>query len=294
MIPLELNLYKNDLVINQYIMQMINTDIFWYEKTFRAILMELWMIRNGKTIMQTSEEYSEKEMIDLCNESHDTLSDQRLYKGEKTQQVHNDTKSGSVSSKAQKNWPRKHFQINKNKSVESAMTCWESLEDSEQEEKMSKMIGQDEETNDDKEKQDDEMDNEEHVKSTVYVGNQLKIPVKELKLGVDDDTSTLTTQEILVKNLVYITNIQEESKSIVKDTRNNGKNPSKQDDKKLTVRTSPLEKSLPINRNDDLKDYRESGVDNNPGREKEQKKKAKKKKKLYILNSIWMMMWKCN
>ena len=37
MIPLELNLYKNDLVINQHIMQMINTDIFWYEKTFRAI-----------------------------------------------------------------------------------------------------------------------------------------------------------------------------------------------------------------------------------------------------------------
>ena len=41
MIPLESDQHKNDLVINQHIMQMINTNIFWYGKTFRAILMEL-------------------------------------------------------------------------------------------------------------------------------------------------------------------------------------------------------------------------------------------------------------
>ena len=41
MIPLESDQYKNDPVINQHIMQMIDTDIFWYEKTFRTILMEL-------------------------------------------------------------------------------------------------------------------------------------------------------------------------------------------------------------------------------------------------------------
>ena len=71
--------------------------------------------------------------------------------------------------------------------------------------------------NDDKEKQDNEKDDEEHVKSTAYMGNQLKIPAEELKLGVDEDTLTLTTQETLVKDLVYITNIQEESKGITKD-----------------------------------------------------------------------------
>ena len=37
MIPLELNQYKNDPVINQHIMRMIDTNIFWYGKTFRAI-----------------------------------------------------------------------------------------------------------------------------------------------------------------------------------------------------------------------------------------------------------------
>ena len=96
------------------------------------------------------------------------------------------------------------------------MMCWESLEDSEQEKRTIKTIGQDEETNNDKEKQDDDKDNNEHVKSTVYTGNQLKIPVEELKLGVDDNASTLATQETLVKNLVYITNIQEESERCTK------------------------------------------------------------------------------
>ena len=91
--------------------------------------------------------------------------------------------------------------------------------------------------NDDKEKQDNKMDDEEHVESTVYMWNRLKMPAKELKLGVDDDTSTLTTQETSVKNIVYITYIQEESKGITKDAQNNGKNPSEQDDKKPTART---------------------------------------------------------
>ena len=141
MIPLELSLYKNDLVINQHIMQMIDTDIFWNKKTFRAILLELQKIWNGKPIAQTSEEHSEKKMIDLCNESHVMLDDPRLYKGEKAQQDCDNMKSVSVSSKAQKNRHRKCFQINENKNVESAMMCWENLEDSEQEPKTKKMIG---------------------------------------------------------------------------------------------------------------------------------------------------------
>ena len=39
MILLESSLYKTDLVINHHIMQMIDTDIPWYEKTFGAILI---------------------------------------------------------------------------------------------------------------------------------------------------------------------------------------------------------------------------------------------------------------
>ena len=44
MIPLESDQYKNDLVINQHIMQMIDTNILWYRETFRAISMELQKI----------------------------------------------------------------------------------------------------------------------------------------------------------------------------------------------------------------------------------------------------------
>ena len=175
MIPLELNQYKNDPVINQHIMQMIDTDIFWYEKTFRAILMEPWKIQNGETIAQSSEELSEEE-IHYCDEGHAMFSDQRPYKGEKTQQGYKVTESISDRSKAQKDWPRKHFQIDENETYESAMMCWESLDDSKQASKKRKTIGQDEETNDDKEMQADEMDDEKHIKRTIYMGNQFKYP----------------------------------------------------------------------------------------------------------------------
>ena len=114
-----------------------------------------------------SEEKSEKELIDLWDESHVTLSDLRLYKGEKEQKDCDDTMSETVSSNVQKNSPRKSFQNNEDKGVESAIMCWENLEDSEQEEQTRKTIGQDEDTNDDKEKQNNEKDVEEHVKSTV-------------------------------------------------------------------------------------------------------------------------------
>ena len=59
MIPLESDQYKNDPVINQHIMQMTDTDIFWYGKTFRAILMELRKIQNGESIAQSGKELSE-------------------------------------------------------------------------------------------------------------------------------------------------------------------------------------------------------------------------------------------
>ena len=107
----------------------------------------------------------------LLDESHATLNDERLYKGEKTQQGNEVMKRISDASKAQKDWPRKRFQIGKNETYESAMMCWESLEDSEQASKKRKTIGQDKETNDDKEMQADEMDDRKHIKHTVYMGN---------------------------------------------------------------------------------------------------------------------------
>ena len=41
------------------------------------------------------------------------------------------------------------------------------------------------------------------------MGNCLNMPAEKSRLEGDDDASTLATQEISEKNLVYITNIQE-------------------------------------------------------------------------------------
>ena len=198
MIPLESDHYKNDLVINQHIMQIINTDIFWYGKTFRAILMELRKIRNGESITKPGEELSE-EKTHYFDHSHTMFNDQRLYKGEKTQQDHDATESISDESKAQKDWPRKCFHMDEQEPHESAMMCWESLDDLEQASKKRKMHVQDAETNDDKEIQTDEMDDKTRTKHTANTGNQLNIPVDELKLGADNNASMLATQETSAK-----------------------------------------------------------------------------------------------
>ena len=69
MITLESDEYKSDPVVNQHTMQMINTDIHWYEQTFREIIMELRNIRNGETPVKTSEESNKTAM--MCWESLD-------------------------------------------------------------------------------------------------------------------------------------------------------------------------------------------------------------------------------
>ena len=147
-IPLESDKHKSDLVVNQHIMQMIDTDIHWYEQTFREIIMELRKIWNGETPTKPSKEPNE-----------------------------------------------------------TAMMCWETLDDPEQASKKRKMHAQDDETNDN----DNEMDDKTPTlpMRTTNTVEHLNIPVGELRLGADDDASTLATQETPAKNLVYITNMPE-------------------------------------------------------------------------------------
>ena len=104
MIPLESDQYKNDPLINQHIMQMIDTNIFWYGKTFRAISMELWKIRNGETIAQSSKELSGEE-IHCHDESHTTFNDQRLYKGRKHNKVTKLRKVSVIKGRDRKTGP---------------------------------------------------------------------------------------------------------------------------------------------------------------------------------------------
>ena len=271
MIPIESDQYKNDPVINQHIMQMINTDIFWYRKTFRAILMELQKIRNGESTTKTNKELSEEE-THYHNDSHTTFNDQRLCYGEEIPQDHEVTESISEESKAQKDWPRKRFQMDKKEPNESAMMCRESLDDSEQASKKRKTHAQDAEMND----KADDMDDKTHTKPTATTGNQLNIPVDDFKLGADNDALTLATQETSAKNLVYITNIPEGKLGTTKNVQDSSKNPGEQDDKKC----SPLEKSDPVTSNDILNAYGESDRDDNPEKGKECKKNTWRMQKI--------------
>ena len=197
MIVLESDKNKIDLVINQHIMQMIDTDIYWYGQTFMEILMELQKIRNGETPMKTIEE-----------------------------------------------------------SYETAMMCWESLNDSEQASKKQKTHAQDNKTYD----KADDMDDKMRTMRTTNMGKHLIIPVSELRSGADKDVSTLATQETSAKNLVYITNMPEGTLDAAKNVRHSSKNTRKQDDKKC----SPLEKSDQVASTDNLNTYGESDRDNSP------------------------------
>ena len=92
MIPLESYKYKSDPVVIQHTMQMIDTDIYWHEQTFREIIMELRKIRNGETPMKTSEEANETAM--MCWESFD--DSEQASKKRKTH-TQDDETSGKVN-----------------------------------------------------------------------------------------------------------------------------------------------------------------------------------------------------
>ena len=181
MIPLDSDLHQSDPVIIQHIMQMIDTDIFWYGETFRQVITELRKKALNETTMYTDEKLDENT----------------------------------------------HF--------ESAMMCWESLDESEPTSKKRKTLGQEEATND----QSNKLDDDPHTQRTAIKGVGSIIPVNDLQLGTDDDASTLATQETLAKNLVYVTNIPDRKLAYTKNTRDSSKNPSEKDGKQSSLLEKP-------------------------------------------------------
>ena len=215
MIPLESDEYKSDPVVNQHTMQMIDTDIHWYEQTFREIITELRKIWNGETRTRTSKEPNE-----------------------------------------------------------TAMMCWESLDDPEQASKKRKMHEQDDETNNN----DNEIDNKMPTvpKHTTTMEKHLNIPVGELRLVADDNASTLATQKDPAKNLVYISNMPAGTLETSENIRDPSKNTNEQDDKK----PSPVEKTNQVTSNDQLNAYEESDRDEDSKKVKEFKKNTWRTRKI--------------
>ena len=156
----------------------------------------------------------------------------------------------------------------------TAMMCWESLDDPEQASKKRKMHAQDDETNDNDNKIDDKTSMV--PKHTTTMENHLNIPVGEIRLGADDDASTLATQENPAKNLVYITNMPEGTLENTENVRDPSKNTDEQDDKK----PSPVEKTDQETSNDQLNAYDESDRDDNSKKAKEFKRNTWQTRKI--------------
>ena len=114
-------------------------------------------------------------------------------------------------------------------SNKTALMCWESLDDSEQASKKQKTHAQDDKTNN----KDNKMDNKMPTvpKRTTNMAEHLNIPVSELRLGADNDASTLATRETSAKTLVYMTNMPEGTLETAKNVRDSSKNTSKQSDR---------------------------------------------------------------
>ena len=144
--------------------------------------------------------------------------------------------------------------LEENKTYESAMMCWESLDDSKPTSKKRKTLSQEEATND----QADEKDNNKlRTKRTANTGIGSLIPVNDLQLGADDDALTLATQETLAKNLVYITNIPDGKMDRTKTTRDPSKNSGQQDGKQSSLLANPDQ----VTSNDKFNAYGESESD---------------------------------
>ena len=237
--PLESNLHKYDPVIILQITQMIETDIFWHQKTFKSVLIDLWKMRKeGIHKLENASMYCTEnseinyemdgvEVIDLCSVSQ--MKNDARGKGKESakQESQDKTKTDVTNRMEDGNRPIKSKSMTKNEEVETAMMFWEAVDDflekephKEPENKEEKHI----------EKMEKSKHEEEHVESTLNTGNRLKILTKEFSWEREDDRSTLDTQETEQHELVYITNLkdgfQKDSTKLYDEEGPNNKKPA--------------------------------------------------------------------
>ena len=139
--PLESNLHKYDPVIISQIIQMIETDVFWHQKTFEPALTNLWkMWMEGTHELENAsmsctenseivDEMDRVEVIDLCSVSQ-TKNDAHGKGKESTKQESQDKMKTDANDRMEdENGTNKSKSITKNKEIETAMMCWEAMND---------------------------------------------------------------------------------------------------------------------------------------------------------------------
>ena len=154
------------------------------------------------------------------------------------------------------------------------MMCWESLDDSEQASKKRKTDTQDDERSGKANEIDEKSPTMPTCTTTML--KQLNKPFGELRLGADDDASTLATQENPAKKFVYIMNMPEGALETTKYVRDPSKNTNEEDDKK----PSPVEKTDQVTSNDQLNVYAESDRDEDSKKAKEFQKNTWRMRKI--------------
>ena len=139
--PLDLNLHKYDPEIISQIIQMIETDIFWHDKTFESVLSNLqnmWTegiheLENASMYCtnnaKNDDEMDGVEVIDLCSVSQ--TKNKACGKGKESakQGSQDKTKPDATDRMEDEIRTKKSMSMTKNEEVETAMMCWEAVND---------------------------------------------------------------------------------------------------------------------------------------------------------------------
>ena len=218
LIPLQSNLHQNHPVIISQIVNMIESDNYWYCKTFESVMSDLrnmWMegiqeLENARMDCTNNDENNNEmdgvEVIDLCSVSqtkNNAFSDGK----ESTKQESDDKSKHNATDKIKvKLKTIRNESTTKKDNVEYAMMCWESTsnfpeeEPHEEPEKVAKKHV---------EKTEKQKHEEEHVEPTLNTGNRLKNSIEEFSWEREDDRSTLGMEEPKQQQIVYITNVED-------------------------------------------------------------------------------------
>ena len=183
---------------------MIKTDGFWHHKTFESVLSDLWNmwmegigeLENASmyctTIAENDTEMDGVEVIDLCSVSKNKNEAHGKGKESAKQESQDKTKSDATDRMEDETRTKKSKSTTKNGEVETAMMCWEAMNNFPEEEPHKEPEKVEKKPIEKMEKPKHE---EEHVEPTLNTGNQLKISIEEFSWEREDNGSTLDTEE---------------------------------------------------------------------------------------------------
>ena len=139
--PLELNLHKYDRVIISQIIQLIETDIFWHQKTFKSVLTNLRkMWKEGIHELENASMYCTEngeidnemhgvEVIDRCSVSQTENNECGKGKESAKQESQDKMKTDAIDRMEDGNRSIKSKPMTENEEVQTAMMCWEAVND---------------------------------------------------------------------------------------------------------------------------------------------------------------------